>query len=95
MTSPIIRSALDQWRTLRLEFEDVRAAAYDRAVDATNGHLLNRRGRDAGIDAYDLFIGSDVKAYAYASDELKDHWTNYPRMSFAAYERQRYEQEPS
>lgn len=85
--------AVATWHALRAEFENVRQAAYDRAVNDTNGALLNERGREKGIDAYDLFIGNETRARAYASPELLEHWDRYPRLTFAAYERQITESE--
>jgi hypothetical protein len=85
--------ARDQWRALRDEFENVRAAAYERAVDDTNGALLNARGRAKGIDAWDLFIGPAVRANAYASDELREHWAKHGRLTFAEYERQSFDRQ--
>lgn len=88
-----VKLGIQLWRSCRMEFEVVREAAYARALDATNGVLLNRRGIDAGIDTYSLFIGSNVRAYAYASRELIDHWAEYPRLTFEEFERQSFEVE--
>jgi hypothetical protein len=85
--------AHDQWRATRYEFETVRAAAYEHAVDETNGALLNDRGRAKGIDAYHLFIGPEARANAYASEALRDHWARYPRLTFAEFERQTFDAE--
>jgi len=91
--SPTFAVAVATWHALRAEFENVRQAAYTRAVDATNGALLNERGRAKGIDAYELFIGNETRARAYASPELIEHWDRHPRLTFAAYERQITESE--
>lgn len=84
--SELFRVALDQWRVTRDEFEDYRLAAYERAIRETNGAMLNARGKRAGIDSYDLFIGPDVRARAYASEELIEHWAKHPRPVFARFE---------
>ena len=85
--------ARDTWRAIRDEFETVRAAAYERAVEDTNGALLNERGRSKGIDAWDLFIGPAIRAHAYASEELRDHWARHGRLTFAEYERQTFDRQ--
>ena len=66
----------------------MRENAYRRALEDCNGVLLNERGKKKKLDPYRLFIGSDIAAYAYASEELIEHWARYPRLSFAAFERQ-------
>lgn len=81
-------AAVRQWRTLRADFEILREAAYERAETECNGALLNDRGRRAGIDPYSLFMGTRARAYAYASEELIDHWKVYPRLTFAEFESQ-------
>lgn len=86
--SIIIATALGIWKDIRAEYELVREAAYEKAEDACNGKLLNERGRRAGIDAYSLFMGSSTRALAYASPELVEHWASFPRITYAAYERQ-------
>ncbi|QDZ14771.1 hypothetical protein [Humibacter ginsenosidimutans] len=79
---------LDQWAEIRADYDLVLQAAYERAEEVTRGKLLNRRGRRAGIDAYSLFLGPAVRAYAYASDELIEHWRTHPRITFEAFEQQ-------
>lgn len=85
----MFRDAIDRWRVIRAEFEDYREAAYAVAADATNGKLLNARGIAAGVDTWSLFIGPEQRALAYASEELVDHWRVHPRLTYAAFERQR------
>lgn len=53
--------------------EEVRQSIL-RAEDATRGHLLNQRGRAAGIDYESLFEGPDARARKYASPELLAFW---------------------
>ncbi len=84
----IIGSAFADWREVREEYEEVRTRAYMAAEEATNGALLNARGRAAGIDPGSLFMGNDVRARAYASPELLEHWEQHPRVTYADYERQ-------
>lgn len=92
MTSPTFGFAAEAWRAIRADFEVYREGAYELAETETNGVLLNERGKAAGIDPYSLFIGPEVRAYAYASEELIDHWTRWGRMTFTEWERQHYEQ---
>jgi hypothetical protein len=94
MSSVHFAMAIEAWRNTRAEFEIVREAAYVKALDATNGKLLNRRGEKAGIDTYSLFIGPAIRAYAYASEELIEHWSTVPRITYAEFERQTLESPP-
>jgi hypothetical protein len=88
VTSAVFAHAAAVRATLRADYEQVRGSAYLAAEEATRGALLNARGKRQGIDAYSLFIGSDVRARAYASDELLEWWASHPRLTFTAYERQ-------
>lgn len=89
--SPLVRQALAGVRTLAQEFQLYREHAYRTAETETNGVLLNARGKAAGIDPYSLFHGPAQRAYAYASEELIEHWTIYPRPVFEEFERTRSE----
>lgn len=84
--SAIFRAAARQWATVRADFENYREGAYLRAETACNGVLLNSRGKRVGVNAYSLFIGPEVRAHAYASEELIEHWRRFPRMTFAQFE---------
>lgn len=85
---PIFAQAVARWHYVRAEFEIFRENAYRRANDDLGGVLLNARGKKAGLDPYSLFIGPAARAYAYASEELVEHWQRYPRMTFEQFERQ-------
>lgn len=91
----IIGSAFMDWREVRADYEDVREAAYMRAEEATNGALLNARGRAAGIDPASLFMGPARRAYAYASPELVEHWEQHPRVTYAEFERRQVRERES
>lgn len=84
--SATFATAVDQWRTIRDEWSDLIEALYVQAETATRGHMLNRRGKDVGIDPYTLFYGREARAYAYASDELIEWWQHHPRIPFQSYE---------
>jgi hypothetical protein len=92
--SPFLRAAFEAQKQRRRDFDDVRAAAYHRAAEATRGAMLNPRGLAAGIDAWTLFRCNTTTAIAYASDELVEHWSKHPRLTFASYEKQLYEGPP-
>ena len=80
--------AVEQYHAVRDEYEVVLIAAYERAVNETNGAMVNRRGEAKGISDWDLFTHNGLFAQAYASEELIEHWAKYPRPTFAAFERQ-------
>lgn len=86
--SPIFADAIARYHEMRADFELLLESAYERAETECNGKLLNDRGRKAGIDAYSLFYGPKVRALAYASPELVEHWARYPRTTVADFERQ-------
>lgn len=54
---------------------------YAHAEDVTNGYMLNRKGRERGVDPGSLFTGPARIAYAYASDELKAFWRQFERKT--------------
>lgn len=79
--------AMLEYRECRDEYERVLWAAYEAAEDGTRGALLNDRGRHAGIDPVSLFMGTWVRARAYASPELLEWWESHPRVTFTDFER--------
>jgi hypothetical protein len=85
--SALVRAGFAGYREARDAYDSVLTLAYDRAEEATNGALLNARGRAKGINPATLFLGPAVRAYAYASPELVDHWEKHPRVTFAEFER--------
>lgn len=80
--------ARENYRAVRDEYDDVRYSAYQRAVEETNGVMVNRRGQAKGISDWDLFTHNELYAQAYASEELIEHWAKFPRPTFASFERQ-------
>lgn len=82
----LVQRALEERRACREQFELYRQEQYDRAIDECNGVLLNRRGEAAGVSSYSLFMGSAVRANAYASDELVEFWRRHGRLTFADFE---------
>ncbi|KQR90996.1 MAG: hypothetical protein J0I33_13815 [Microbacterium ginsengisoli] len=84
----ILSAAFSEWRECRAEYELLLNAAYERAAEATNDRLLNERGRRKGVTSISLFMGPLVRASAYASEELLEHWERHPRVTYEAFERQ-------
>lgn len=80
--------AVESYHAVRDEYEVVLIAAYENAIDATNGAMVNRRGQAKGISDWDLFTHNGLFAQAYASEELIEHWARSPRPTFASFERQ-------
>lgn len=87
--SALIRQALRVRAQLRIEFEDYREHAYREAEEACRTKLLNRRGERAGVSSLSLFYGSEIRARAYASEELLEWWATHPRPVFEVFEEQR------
>jgi hypothetical protein len=50
--------------------------------------MVTPEGRVRGIDGRSLFVGSENRAYRWASDELKEWWENNPRPDFGEYREQ-------
>lgn len=84
----LISDGFAAWRECRADYDDTLYAQYEAAEEATRGAMLNARGRARGIDAFSLFMGPEVRALAYASEELVEHWATHPRVTFAAFEKQ-------
>lgn len=59
---------------------------YVRAEAATNGYMLNQRGREAGVEPRTLFTGPENRARKYASEELLEYWESTPRPTQAMFE---------
>ena len=87
--SVLFEQAAKSWRQIRAEFEDYREQAYEKAAEACRDHLLNRRGRAAGIAPFSLFMGPWSRVQAYASEELLEWFAVNGRMTFEEFERQR------
>jgi hypothetical protein len=84
----IISEAFNAWRECRAEYDATLYSQYEAAEAATNGAMLNARGREKGIDAVTLFMGTEARALAYASEELVEYWQSHPRITFVKFERQ-------
>ena len=84
----IVSDAFAAWRECRAEYDETLYAQYVAAEEATRGAMLNARGRAKGIDPFTLFMGNETRALAYASEELVEHWTFHPRVTYTKFERQ-------
>lgn len=51
----------------------------------TNGYMLNKAGKAAGIDERSLFTGPESRVAKYASRELLDFFDAHPRPTRASY----------
>ncbi|UUE19346.1 hypothetical protein [Microbacterium sp. J1-1] len=83
----LISDGFAAWRECRAEYDDTLYAQYEAAEEATNGAMLNARGREKKIDPFTLFMGNETRARAYASEELIEHWESHPRVTFAKFEK--------
>jgi hypothetical protein len=86
--SVAVRDAFALWRECRAEFDGELWRRYAQAETATSGALLNDLGRQRDVDPVSLFMGPARRAQLYASEELVEHWQEFPRMPFVEFERQ-------
>lgn len=56
---------------------------YLAADEATKGNMLNRRGREAGIDERSLLRGPESRVRKYGSEELLNYFEDNPRPTEA------------
>lgn len=88
--SPFVKHALELREEVRDEYLAHEHMQYLAAERATNGRLLNRKGMAKKIDSTSLWRGTATRAYAYASDELKEHWARHPRVNFEEFEKRAF-----
>jgi hypothetical protein len=55
------------------------------AEAATNGYMLNKAGKAAGIDERTLFTGPESRVRKYASPELFEFFESHPRPTRASW----------
>ena len=84
--SAIFAEAAQQWSVMSMDFMSYVDDAYAKALEATNGVLVNAAGREKKIDSYILFRSTRAFSRKYASEELLEHWETYPRLTMAEYE---------
>lgn len=84
--SAIFAEATALWREMKSEYDAHQEDAFWKAEEATNGYMVNRRGKADGIADRSLFSGPAARAYRYASEELLAHWAEHPRQSLSEFE---------
>ncbi|MFF9034021.1 phage minor capsid protein [Streptomyces sp. NPDC014892] len=72
-------------REARALYDEYVYRQYLQAENDTNGYLLNKKARAAGINPVSLFSGPARIAYARASDELKEWWAANGRLTQAEF----------
>jgi hypothetical protein len=61
-------------------------AQYLAASKECNGRLLSRKGREtAHVTEWSLWSGSEKRVELYASEELREYWGTYPRVTVTEY----------
>ena len=86
--SAIFAEAAQQWGQMSMDFMNYVDDAYNKALEATAGVLVNAEGRAKHIDGYILFRSNRAFSRKYASEELLEHWEQYPRLTMVEYELQ-------
>lgn len=84
--SALFEDAVAQWSEIRDQWLADVEVLYLEGEKTTRGHLLNKRGRAAGIDARTLFYGPEVRVKAYASPELVEFFAQHGRLTYREYE---------
>jgi|1185.fasta_scaffold00009_18 hypothetical protein len=64
-------------KTIRRMYHEYTLLAALQAEDETAGNMLSRAGVAKGIDASSLWSGTSARARKYASDELKQWWSEH------------------
>jgi hypothetical protein len=72
-----------RWSQRRTERAVVIENEHVAAEAQTRGVMLNRRGREAGIDPRSLFTGPESRARKYVNEELLNYWEYNPRPTEA------------
>lgn len=86
--SAIFMEAAALWKQMKDEYDAYRDAAHARAERETNGVLVNAEGKAKGIYGTQLFRSPEAWARKYASEELLEHWEEYPRPNLKRFEDQ-------
>lgn len=86
--SAIFARAAEQWSEMQADFLSYRDDAYWKALEATNGVLVNAAGKALHIDGFTLFQSARKYAEKYASEELLAWWEANPRLTLKEFEAQ-------
>jgi hypothetical protein len=76
------------------EWTDHRYRQWLAAESETNGYMLNKRAKRAGIDERTLFTGNAARIRRYASDELLDFFDAHPPLTREQFIDQSRERKP-
>ena len=85
--STIFGKAAEQWAEMQSDFISYRDDAYWKALEATNGVLVNAVGISLRIDGFTLFQSARKYSEKYASEELLDWWEKNPRLTLPEFEK--------
>ena len=77
-----------RWTARRMDRAEAVEREWRQAEAATKGVMLNRRGKEAGVNERSLFTGLEARARAYASEELLTYWETNPRPTAAYFQGQ-------
>lgn len=77
--------ARDRQRRREDEWRDEVYRQWLQAEAATNGYMLNKAGRRAGINERSLFTGPESRVAKYASPELIEFFESHPRPTRASF----------
>ena len=86
--SAIFAEAAAQWSEMSMDFMAYVDDAYNKALEATAGVLVNSEGKAKKIDGYILWRSRKDFAYKYASEELLEYWEVNPRLTMKEFEAQ-------
>jgi len=75
-----------KWAASRAFRHAERERFYNEAETATTGYMLNRRGREAGINPRSLFTGPESRVRKYGSEELLEYFERHGRPTEAYFE---------
>lgn len=87
-TSAIYAYAETLRQEMLAEYQTVLEAQLEAAGAATNGVMLNKRGRARGLTEMDIFTANNVIFQAYASEELREYLAAHPRTTRTSFEEQ-------
>lgn len=70
--------AKDRRVSAQSAYRDYLEVEWIAAESATNGQMVNKRGRARGIDPRSLWTANERTRAAYASEELRRYWDSHP-----------------
>lgn len=82
---PVLRQALEVRAATRAAYQDSLEAQVAAAEHACRGRLLGPRAPE-WARAEDLWLRNRATAYAWATEELRDHWRTVRRETWAEFQ---------